>query len=1046
MLRIHEREGRQWEVPAGATAGGFVEAGTYIVQIDSTAVNVLVDDVPLERQPGHDAYLWRPGFYAGRVRAEILDERGRVLAECSLDVGPSPDKLGQQQFLQMVDEILATKPHLLVGDGASWSEFGQEGDAPLPEVAYARLRRYGPALLAALRDLCASPLMRLHQQRSMVMPHQARRLDAVTVKDLARSRLAGQVLGLEAPSSDYPTRISVPYVEHTFDHAANRAIAVMVDRLIAQTVGLHRHFSSPIAEVDDPVVLKVPRRLHILGELHDALLRLRNSPALSAVTRPEITAAGLNAISAQPSYARAFQLAWKALKTGILGSEQSDPLSFVAFFLVPAFRHRSRLARVVRELESPAMTNERIPDQLAQVFAGDEYLGHVWNEYRKTLYDAMPASAGVVTPEWRSTVAAEAFWNGPLVVESRVHAEFFKHVPGIFTGLGIIGTFLGLIDGLHKFQVPAQAVAAANQNSVAQQAQASLASLMHSVGEAFVISAAAIGAAMVVTFLEKLLLNSLNSKVDKIAQLLDQKFAATAPEKFLEQSAFHAEEAATQLKKLKGELLKDLTPILYELSDKQSQMLERLAQSFQERIAETSRNQIEASRDNSAALANSIAGAITDGLAGPLDEIKDAVKQASGDQSSSAITMLQDVMTHFSQKINDLFGGQINGINELNQRTAQTMQDAVSKLDDLVNSLQEAGRSSSASMAEQIARAISEMEARQATITQSTQALVTELKSAIEQGQAATSAGVKNSSEEMARRMAEAIEKMEQRQDSINERTREFVEQIRVLVASSQSDTSSKVQEMLQSLGEQLGTMLGQFQSAQQAALDAGREREANAADRTQMAVNVMAGTVESIVQQVADASARMQESVATLSATSTSAISGLTDGASLVNSAARSFTQASDKVSNAMGQAATLTTRLSELTSNVTEASTALQQGIVDYRAHREAVTRLVTELNNLVNNAKTDVSITSNVLQRIEHAASKLAMAQVETEKFMNGVAAVLAKAHEEFRVSVSNSLSKSNHDFQQKLASAVGMLGSSIKELDDVLATATPVRARA
>jgi hypothetical protein len=47
---------------------------------------------------------------------------------------------------------------------------------------------------------------------------------------------------------------------------------------------------------------------------------------LRSVTRPEITAAGLNAISAQPSYARAFQLVWKALQTGILGDDHSDLL------------------------------------------------------------------------------------------------------------------------------------------------------------------------------------------------------------------------------------------------------------------------------------------------------------------------------------------------------------------------------------------------------------------------------------------------------------------------------------------------------------------------------------------------------------------------------------------------------------------------------------------------------------------------------------------------------------------------------------------------
>jgi flagellar hook-basal body complex protein FliE len=105
-----------------------------------------------------------------------------------------------------------------------------------------------------------------------------------------------------------------------------------------------------------------------------------------------------------------------------------------------------------------------------------------------------------------------------------------------------------------------------------------------------------------------------------------------------------------------------------------------------------------------------------------------------------------------------------------------------------------------------------------------------------------------------------------------------------------------------------------------------------------------------------------------------------------------------------------------------------------------------MVEELRGLVANAKTDVSISSTVLQRIEQASTKLSQAQLQTEQFLNGVAVVLGKAHEEFRTSVTTSLSKSNHEFQQKLASAVGMLSASIKELDDVLGTATPRGRRA
>lgn len=718
-------------------------------------------------------------------------------------------------------------------------------------------------------------------------------------------------------------------------------------------------------------------------------------------------------------------------------------LSFIFYFLVPAFKQRSTLNKLLKILQGDELKNERNPEEVGRAFDGNRHLSHLWNEYRKTLYDSIPTNSGVVTTEWRSTVSAENFWNGQLVVDSRVHAEFFKHAPGIFTGLGIIGTFIGLIEGLGNFKVSSisQTGGVAIQASVAQTAQKSLESLMHSVGEAFTISAIAIFLAMLATFFEKFLLNSLYSKVDEIAQLLDEKFASASAEKFLEQTASSTEESATQLKHLKSELLEDLTPLLQELSEKQAIMIERLAKSFQDGSAENTKKQIDASKNNNAELSDNISNAIKAGLEGPLKEIQDAVGKASGDQSSSAIKMLQDVMTSFSQKLNDLFGGQINGINELNQRTAQTMQDAVSKLNELVASLQEAGKSSTATMAEHMAKALVDMEARQAEITRSTQALVAELKAAIEKSQTTTAEGVKNTSEEMARRMAEAIEKMDQRQDSINERTREFVEQLKALVANSQTETSSKLQQTLEILGEQLGQMLVKFQNEQQRVLDEGLERENNTAIKTTNAVNTMTDSVESIVKQMGDASAKMQESLAVLTNVTTSAISGLSEGASEVNSATRNFASASDKVSEVMGHASSLTSNLSELTTNVTMTSGVLQQGIQDYSTHRQAVASLVAELNSLVINAKSDVSITSNVLQRIEEASKKLANAQLETEKFMQGVATVLAKAHEEFRVSVSNSLSKSNVEFHEKLSSAVGLLSSSIKELDDVLATATP-----
>lgn len=659
---------------------------------------------------------------------------------------------------------------------------------------------------------------------------------------------------------------------------------------------------------------------------------------------------------------------------------------------------------------------------------------HGWSEFgrRAHLY-AVPSEAagGIARVRWASTAPAEVVWNSQLAVDQRVGAEFFKHLPGLFTGLGIIGTFFGLIEGLRRFQV----------SSNADVVRGSLESLMHSVGEAFLISAAAITLAIVVTFVEKLVLTSLYGKVDAIASSLDRRFQAAVAEKFLELTVAHTEETATQLKHLKGELLKDLRPLLQDLSDKHTATLERLASALQDRFTEATRTQIEATRDNSQALGSTISGAITGSLAGPLDDIKTAVQKASGDQSTAAVKMLQDVMASFSQKLNDLFGGQISGINELNQRTAQTMQDAVTKLNELVVALKDAGKKSSDSMAEQMAKAMEAMEARQATITQNTQALVDQLRRAIEQSQKTTSEGVRSSTAEMAKRMAEAIEKLEQRQESINERTREFVDQIKALVASSQTETSAKVQSTLQALGDQLGGMLKEFQAAQREALEAGRKREQDANERTQSTVSGLMGSVEALVQQIASASSRMEESIAALRATTTSAITRLSDGADQVNAASRSFTAASDRVKEAMNQASTVTTKLTDLTTSLTVAASSLQQGVQDYKAHRESVGKLVSDLNGLVANAKTDVSITSDVLRRIEAAAKELSKAQVQTEQFMAGVATVLGKAHESFREAMLRTVRENNHEFQTKLSSAVALLGTSIKELDDVLSTATP-----
>ena len=526
-------------------------------------------------------------------------------------------------------------------------------------------------------------------------------------------------------------------------------------------------------------------------------------------------------------------------------------LSFVSLFLLPALFHWFRLRQLHTTLKSRLSdidpTDELhflTPAALDSAFELDKPLLHLWQEYRKTLYKTeTPPHA------WRSTLSASAFWNGSAAVDSRVRSDFFKHLPGLFTGLGIIGTFAGLIHGLQAFEVSANADTVRN----------SLESLMHSVGEAFLVSAAAITAAMVTTFLEKLLINSLYGRVEGIAQILDGCFATATPEQYLEETALHTQATAQHLERLKVDLVRELQPLLRELSQDHKAHQEQLSLNLANRLGET--------------LASAVSSALENQLSGPMADIKTALLQAQQNQSQAASDSLTQLLGQFANQLSGVLQHQMAGVASLQQEAAQ-------------------------------------------------------------------------SSQQMTERLAQAT--------------------------------------------------------------------------------------------------ALLQQSMSQMTMASEQLVQGMREGAQQLRNATSEFGQASTGVANTLGQfqgslnqITTTSESLTQVAAFLYQAGLGLQEGLKDYQSHRDSVALLTRELSNLIDNAKTDVSITSDVLQRIELASKGLSTAQQQTQEFMTGVADVLAKAYEDFRISVSNSLNLSNHDFQQTLSTAVGLISASIKELDDVLA---------
>jgi hypothetical protein len=110
-------------------------------------------------------------------------------------------------------------------------------------------------------------------------------------------------------------------------------------------------------------------------------------------------------------------------------------LWFLVWFLIRGLFHWSRLRRIQSQIRGLPPTSQR--EDFRKIFAKDKRLSHLWKQYQNSLHVQTEDRDGQsVIVAIRSTIPAEAYFNSQFVVDSRLTTEFFKHLPGIFTGIG----------------------------------------------------------------------------------------------------------------------------------------------------------------------------------------------------------------------------------------------------------------------------------------------------------------------------------------------------------------------------------------------------------------------------------------------------------------------------------------------------------------------------------------------------------------------------------------------------------------------------------
>ena len=175
----------------------------------------------------------------------------------------------------------------------------------------------------------------------------------------------------------------------------------------------------------------------------------------------------------------------------------------------------------VRIQEVKKLSSEGRRDAAAQVFERGMF-EHQWNEFQETLHDQFIEQEGErLISRTRATVPASLYFSAQSVVDTPLRTEYFRHLPGIMTGLGIIGTFFGLMLGLGQFDLGAP-----------ERVQESVTALIQDVFCAFIGSLFAIACAMIVTNIEKEWLRRCYERLEKMTDAVDGLFDAGVGEEY----------------------------------------------------------------------------------------------------------------------------------------------------------------------------------------------------------------------------------------------------------------------------------------------------------------------------------------------------------------------------------------------------------------------------------------------------------------------------------------------------------------------------------
>lgn len=629
-------------------------------------------------------------------------------------------------------------------------------------------------------------------------------------------------------------------------------------------------------------------------------------------------------------------------------------LIFIGLFMLPFFRVRSELKNALKELNQQSSKGSLA--DLSKIFGSKSDFRHLVSEFVETLHpqkELNEATGVLEVVRNRSTVPAGVFFKPEVIVDLSLRTDFFKHLPGILTGIGIIGTFIGLLQGLTRFNI-------SDDSAVVR---TSLNSLLAGVTEAFLVSAAAICLAMLITIFEKWFVTILNSNLEQLVQKIDSIFEGGAGEEYLERLVNASENSSAQMSMLKDAFVTELTSVLHKISEQQ----------------------INAFKASTSELGAAFRQSLVEELSSPLKQLSDNMEGVRQDQGNAVHDLLSQVLKDFSTQLENMFGGQISGINQAQQDTISALNTAVSKIELMAKSFEDAGKKGTQDISDTLTNALKIASEKQEQMNQNMESFINTMK------QRLTEAG-DESNQQMQRNLSNVTGAFE------------------TLVQSMQSQVSQSNDQILGATRQQVEAQQRQHESLE--------------------------SHLKELTQSSNTAIGKMTELVTQVERYTSTALDKMNLGANELYRASTEFAAAGGNVEATLTKSAQLSTTLTSAATSLTQVGQQLNSGMQDYQAQRNSLKEMMASMQSVVDTAKREVAMTDALVKKLQDSAQQLSEANTEIDSYLESVTKVLTSSQQTFSEGMIKIVGEANQKFHEQLNSSVGLLRTGIEDLQDVV----------